>query len=89
MSPQLLIILMSSFLPAAAVGMVLHKAGKTRGYALFGALVVLAITLGLLLLLLKLYSLWPNMPFQAFVLIVPLAVAGFFVWQLKDRGPNR
>ena len=50
---------------------------------------VLAITLGLLLLLLKLYALWPNMPFQAFVLILPLAVAGFFVWQLKDHGPNR
>ena len=89
MSPELLIILLSTLLPAAAVGMVLNKAGKTRGYTLFGALVVLAITLGLLLLLLKLYSVWPSMPFQAFVLIVPLAVAGFFVWQLKDRGPNR
>jgi hypothetical protein len=89
MSPELLIILMSTFLPAGAVSMVLYKGGKTRGYAIFGGLVTYAISLGLLLILFKLWSLWPNMPFQAFVLIMPLAVAGFFVWQLKDRGPNR
>jgi hypothetical protein len=89
MSPQLLIILFSTFLPAAAVAMILYKGGKTQGYAVFGALITYAITIGLLLILFKALSLWPNMPFQAFLLIVPVAVAGFFVWQLKDRGPNR
>lgn len=89
MSPEILIILMSTFLPGIAVGMVLYKGGKTRGYSIFGALVTYAISLGLLLILFKLYAVWPNMPFQAFVLLLPLAVAGFFVWQLKDRGPNR
>jgi len=89
MPPELLIILLSTFLPAGAVGLVLHKGGKTMGYAVFGGVVTYAISIGLMLILFKLWALWPNMPFQAFVLLLPLAVAGFFVWQLKDRGPNR
>jgi hypothetical protein len=89
MSPQLAIILLSTIIPSAAVSMLLYKAGKTTGYAVFGGVLVYAISLGMLLLLFKAWTLWPNMPFQAFLLIMPLAVAGFFAWQLKGRGPNR
>jgi len=89
MTPQILIILLSTFLPAAAVGMILHKGGKTIGYCVFGALAVYATSLAILLVLFELLAFWPKMPFQAFLLIMPLAVAGLFVWQLKDRGPNR
>jgi hypothetical protein len=89
MTPQILIILLSTLLPAAAVGMILYKGGKTIGYALFGGLAVYAASLAILLVLFQLLALWPNMPFQALLLIMPLAVAGLFVWQLKDRGPNR
>ena len=89
MTPEILIILLSTLLPAGAVGMILYKAGKTTGYAIFGGLAVYATSLAILLMLFKLLSIWPNMPFQAFLLIMPLAVAGLFVWQLKDRGPNR
>ena len=89
MTPQILIILLSTILPAAAVGLILHKGGKTIGYCVFGGLAVYATSLAILLMLFKLLSIWPNMPFQAFLLIMPIAVAGLFVWQLKDRGPNR
>lgn len=89
MSPELAIIFVSSLLPAGAVGMILHKAGKTQGYALFGAGIVLAVTIGLTIILLKVSALWPNMPFQAFVLLLPLIVAGFFLWLMRGRGPNR
>jgi hypothetical protein len=89
MSPQLAIILLSTIIPSAAVGFILYQAGKTQGYAIFGGVLVYAISLGLLLMLFKAWTLWPNMPFQAFLLIMPLAVAGFFAWQLKGRGPNR
>ena len=89
MTPQILIILLSTLLPSAAVGMILHKGGKTIGYCVFGALAVYATSLAILLVLFKLLVYWPNMPFQAFLLVMPLAVAGLFVWQLKDRGPRR
>lgn len=89
MSPQILIVLLSTLLPAAAVAMILHKAGKTLGYCMFGALAVYASSLGMLVILFKLQTLWPEMPFQAFLLIMPFAVAALFVWQLKDRGPHR
>jgi hypothetical protein len=89
MTPQVLIILLSTFLPAIAVGTVLYKGGKTIGYCVFGGLVVYAVSLAIILLLFQLLAYWPNMPFQAFLLIMPFAVAGLFIWQLKDRGPNR
>lgn len=89
MTPQILIILLSTLLPAAAVAMILHKGGKTIGYCVFGALVVYATSLAIIILLFELRALWPNMPFQAFLLLMPIAVAGLFVWQLKDRGPHR
>ena len=88
-TPQILIILLSTLLPSAAVAMILYKSGKTIGYCVFGALAVYAVSLAILLLLFQLLSVWPNMPFQAFLLIMPFAVAGLFIWQLKDRGPNR
>lgn len=88
-TPQILIILLSTLLPSIAVAMILYKGGKTIGYCVFGALAVYAVSLAILLLLLTLQSYWPNMPFQAFLLIMPFAVAGLFIWQLKDRGPNR
>lgn len=89
MTPQLLIILLSTLLPSVAVAMILHKAGKTVGYCVFGALVVYATSLAILIVLFKLHAYWQNMPFQAFLLLMPIAVAGLFVWQLKNRGPNR
>jgi len=89
MSPEIAIILMSTIVPAGAVGMILYRSGKTLGYALFGGLLVYAVSLALLYLLFLLHASWPNMPFQAFLLILLLAIAGLFVWQLKDRGPNR
>ncbi len=88
-SEQLAIILMSTLLPAAAVGFLLYKSGKTTGYAVFGAVLCYAVAIALLYLLFRLWIVWPNMPFQAFLLILPLAVAALFVWQLKGRGPNR
>jgi hypothetical protein len=89
MTPQLLIILLSPLLPAGAVGHILYKSGKTMGYAVFGALLVYAVSLAIVVMLFELNSFWPNMPFQAFLLLMPLAVAGIFTWQLKNRGPNR
>jgi hypothetical protein len=89
MTPQILIILFSTLLPAAAVAMILHKGGKTIGYCVFGALAVYATSLAILIVLFQLHAYWPNMPFQAFLLLMPIAIAGLFVWQLKDRGPNR
>jgi hypothetical protein len=89
MTPQLLIVLLSPLLPAAAVGHILYKGGKTMGYAVFGALLVYAVSLAIVIVLFELHSFWPNMPFQAFLLLMPIAVAGLFTWQLKDRGPNR
>lgn len=88
-SEQLAIILMSTLLPAAAVGFLLYKGGKTMGYAIFGGTLAYAVSIALLYILFRLWVVWPNMPFQAFLLILPLAVAGLFVWQLKGRGPNR
>lgn len=89
MTPQLAIILISTLMPAAAVGVILYNGGKTRGYALFGGLLIYAVSLGILIALFELMTAWPNMPFQALLLIMPIAVAGLFFWQLKDRGPHR
>ena len=89
MTPQVLIILLSPLLPAAAVAHILYKMGKTVGYAAFGALLVYAVSLAMIYLLFRLWAVWPNMPFQAFLLIMPIAVAALFTWQLKSRGPNR
>lgn len=89
MTPEILIILLSTFVPAIAVGVLLYKGGKTRGYAAFGGLIVYATSLAILIVLFKMQALWPNLPFQALLLVMPLAIAGLFMWQLKDRGPNR
>jgi hypothetical protein len=89
MTPQLLIILISPLLPAAAVAHILYKGGKTQGYAAFGAALVYTVSLAMIYLLFRIWAVWPNMPFQAFLLIMPIAVACLFGWQLKGRGPNR
>ena len=89
MTPQIAIILLSPLLPAAAVAHILYKMGKTTGYAAFGALLVYAVSIAIIYLLFRLWAAWPNMPFQAFLLIMPIAIAALFFWQLKDRGPNR
>lgn len=88
-SPQLAIILLSPLIPAAAVGHILYKGGKTMGYALFGGVITYVVSIGFLYILFKLWVLWPNMPFQAFLLIMPIAIAGLFAWQLKGHGPDR
>lgn len=89
MTPELAIILLSPLIPAGAVGHLLYRSGKTMGYAVFGGVLTYAVSIGILYLLFNLLAYWPDMPFQAFLLIMPLAVAGLFVWQLKGRGPNR
>lgn len=86
---QLAIILLSTVLPSGAVGFLLHKGGKTMGYAIFGAVLTYGVSIAILYLLFRLWVFWPNMPFQAFLLLMPIAVAGLFAWQLKGRGPNR
>lgn len=89
MTPEVAIILLSPMLPAAAVGHILYKGGKTTGYATFGGLLVYAVSLAILYLLFRLLAVWPNMPFQAFLLIMPIVIAFLFAWQLKNHGPNR
>ncbi len=82
MDEKLLIILLSTFLPAIAVGYVLRTNGKTLNFALFGGTLVYVVSVAM-----TFFLFWAspriNMPADDLVLLLPIIIGVLFYWLLK------
>ena len=82
MDEKLLIILLSTLLPAAAVAYVLRTNGKTLNFAVIGGTVVYVASVAMIFGLF-LAADWFNMRADDLVLLLPFGIAALFYWLFK------
>lgn len=82
MDPKLAIITLSTLAPAFAVGFVLRGNGKTLNFSIFGGTLVWVVSVLLIYAGFYLANVI-NMPIDALILFLPIAIAGVFYFLLK------
>lgn len=82
MDEKLAIILLSTLLPAGAVGYVLRTNGKTLNFAIFGATLIYVVSVALVFILIW-SAKFINMPAADLILLLPFIVAALFYWLFK------